>query len=102
MGKPREPDACVDKNFRVMGVQGLRVVDMSVVPLMPRWVLLLDVFFRLWQGSADGIESAHTQAVADVIGETAAEKIVAEYKKHERKESLATDGLLSFLMILGC
>lgn len=31
---------------------------------------------------ADGIgmESAHTQAVAYVIGETAAEKIVAEYK----------------------
>lgn len=42
MGKPGEPDACVDKDFRVMGVQGLRVVDMSVAPLMPRWVLLLD------------------------------------------------------------
>ena len=82
MGKEGEPDACVDKEFRVMGVRGLRVVDMSVVPLMPRWVILLGSFSRLRQGSADGIESAHTQAVAYVIGETAAEKIVAEYKKH--------------------
>ena len=45
MGKPGEPDACVDKNFRVMGVQGLRVVDMSVVPLMPKWVLLFVFVF---------------------------------------------------------
>ena len=27
----------------------------------------------------DGINSAHTQAVAYVIGETAAEKMIAEY-----------------------
>ena len=45
MGKPGEPDTCIDKNFSVMGVQGLRVVDMSVVPLMPRWLLLFDFVF---------------------------------------------------------
>lgn len=42
MGKPEEQDTCVDKDFRVTGVQGLRVVDMSVAPLMSKWVLLLD------------------------------------------------------------
>ena len=42
MGKPGEPEACVDKDFRVMGVQGLRVVDMSVAPFVPKWVFLLD------------------------------------------------------------
>ena len=44
MGKPGEPDACVDKKFRVMGVQGLRVVDMSVAPFVPRLVFLRDFF----------------------------------------------------------
>ena len=36
MGKPGEANACVDKDFRVTGVRGLRVVDMSVAPFMPR------------------------------------------------------------------
>ena len=36
MGKPGEPDTCVDKDFRVAGLQGLRVVDMSVAPFLPR------------------------------------------------------------------
>ncbi|KAM0803866.1 glucose-methanol-choline oxidoreductase [Usnea florida] len=61
MGKPAEPDTCVDKDFRVLGVQGLRVVDMSVAPLM---------------------SNAHTQAVAYVIGETAAEKMIAEHNRY--------------------
>lgn len=58
MGKMEEPSACVDKNFRVYGINGLRVVDMSIAPVLP---------------------SAHTQAVAYLIGETAADKIVADY-----------------------
>ena len=36
MGKPAEPDTCVDRDFRVLGVQALRVVDMSVAPLMSK------------------------------------------------------------------
>ena len=36
MGKPGEPDTCVDKDFQVAGLQGLRVVDMSVAPFLPR------------------------------------------------------------------
>lgn len=31
-------DACVDSHFRVIGLDGLRVVDMSVAPFVPRYV----------------------------------------------------------------
>ena len=36
MGKPDDPDTVVDKDFRVLGIKGLRVVDMSVAPFMLR------------------------------------------------------------------
>ena len=36
MGKSEEHDTCVDTEFQVVGMEGLRVVDLSVVPLMPR------------------------------------------------------------------
>lgn len=58
MGPPRDPMACVDTGFRVYGVKGLRVVDLSVCPITP---------------------NAHTQGVAYVVAETAAEKIIQEY-----------------------
>ncbi|KAL8676377.1 MAG: hypothetical protein Q9186_007101, partial [Xanthomendoza sp. 1 TL-2023] len=35
MGKPHALDACVDTDFRVLGLEGLRVVDMSVAPFLP-------------------------------------------------------------------
>lgn len=57
----RETDkggACVDKDFRVFGTQGLRVADMSVSPFM---------------------FSCHTQSIAYFVGASAAEKLVAEY-----------------------
>jgi len=58
MGKKGDKGACVDTDFRVRGVQNLRVVDLSVLPLLP---------------------NNHTQSTAYLVGETAAEKIVAEY-----------------------
>ncbi|KAF8858139.1 alcohol oxidase [Acephala macrosclerotiorum] len=58
MGKKEDKDACVDTDFRVRGVKGLRVVDLSVIPLLP---------------------NNHTQSTAYLVGETAAEKIIAEY-----------------------
>lgn len=35
MGRVEQRDTCVDKDFRVVGVKALRVVDLSVAPLMP-------------------------------------------------------------------
>ncbi|ETS87181.1 hypothetical protein PFICI_01009 [Pestalotiopsis fici W106-1] len=51
-------DACVDNSFKVFGIDGLRVVDMSVCPMVP---------------------NNHTQTTAYVIGELAAEKIAFEH-----------------------
>ncbi len=58
MGRPGAPDAVVDSDFRVAGIDGLRVADMSVVPVMP---------------------SCHIQAVAYITGVTCAEKLVRQY-----------------------
>ncbi|KAL4976210.1 hypothetical protein BDW66DRAFT_166615 [Aspergillus desertorum] len=58
MGKEGEQGAAVDKSFRLMGVQGLRVADMSVVPVLA---------------------NNHTQATAYVTGATAADVLIKEY-----------------------
>ncbi|KAI6577490.1 hypothetical protein MCOR09_000408 [Pyricularia oryzae] len=49
---------CVDTGFCVHGVEGLRVADMSIMPILP---------------------SAHTQSTAYQIGMIAAEKLIEEY-----------------------
>ena len=74
MGKPEKPDTCVDKDCKVLGVQGLRVVDMSVAPLLPRYshIHSVNIYPNVNKFSA------HTQAVAYFIGATAADKIIAE------------------------
>lgn len=36
MGSKDDEGACVDNDFRVKGVQNLRVVDMSVAPFVPK------------------------------------------------------------------
>ncbi|KAI1337491.1 hypothetical protein F5Y15DRAFT_390578 [Xylariaceae sp. FL0016] len=58
MGKKGDADAAVDSDFRLMGFDGLRIADMSVVPLLA---------------------SCHVQAVAYVTGMTCAEKLAQEY-----------------------
>ncbi|KAK9243601.1 hypothetical protein V1506DRAFT_543998 [Lipomyces tetrasporus] len=59
MGISKEEDeACIDSSFRVFGLKGLRVADMSVLPILT---------------------NNHTQATAYAIGITAADKIIAEY-----------------------
>ncbi|PWY75378.1 alcohol oxidase [Aspergillus heteromorphus CBS 117.55] len=58
MGKPGEKDAAVDSRFRVLGMQGLRVADLSVLPVLT---------------------NNHTQATAYVTGVTCGEALVAEY-----------------------
>jgi choline dehydrogenase-like flavoprotein len=51
-------DAVVDSKFKVFGVQGLRVVDLSVCPF---------------------VVNAHTQSTAYVLGEIGAEVLAEEY-----------------------
>ncbi|KAB8276084.1 hypothetical protein BDV30DRAFT_235924 [Aspergillus minisclerotigenes] len=58
MGKKGDTDAAVDNDFRFMGIDGLRVADMSVVPVLA---------------------NCHVQAVAYVTGATCAEKLIKEY-----------------------
>jgi choline dehydrogenase-like flavoprotein len=58
MGKGGDPDAVVDSQFRVLGVDNLRVADMSVLPVLP---------------------SGHTQLPAYVTGATCAEMLISEY-----------------------
>ncbi|KAK7424641.1 hypothetical protein QQZ08_008524 [Neonectria magnoliae] len=53
-----EKDAVVDPRFRVFGVNGLRVADMSIMPI---------------------IASCHVQSTAYQVGLVAAEKLQAEY-----------------------
>ena len=58
MGKDEDEMACVDSCFRVRGVKGLRVADVSVTPFLP---------------------NCHTVSVAYLVGNLAAEKIIGEY-----------------------
>lgn len=34
MGREHDPEACIDNQFRVIGVEKLRVADMSVIPII--------------------------------------------------------------------
>ena len=58
MGKDSDPEAVVDTRFRVKGLEGLRVMDMSITPFLPQ---------------------CHTVAVAYQIGEMGAERLIEEY-----------------------
>lgn len=60
MGKPEDPRAVVDSNFRVIGVQNLRVVDASVFPRIPGFFIVTPIY---------------------MIAEKAADVILADAKK---------------------
>ncbi|KAJ4301765.1 hypothetical protein N0V90_003859 [Kalmusia sp. IMI 367209] len=62
MGRTGDPLSCVDSNFKVYGVGGLRVADLSVCPVIP---------------------SNHTQTTAYLVGQKAADKLIAEYHLNE-------------------
>jgi len=57
MGR-NEKGAVVDSKFKVFGVEGLRVVDLSVCPF---------------------VINAHTQSTAYILGEIGAEVLAEEY-----------------------
>lgn len=58
MGKDGEKGACVDKDYKVIGVKGLRVADLSVCPVTT---------------------NNHTQPTAYLVGYKAAQKLIEEY-----------------------
>ena len=41
MGSKSNPDACLDTDFRLRGVENLRVIDLSAAPLITRYVVFL-------------------------------------------------------------
>lgn len=59
MGKSGDSDAIVDANFKVIGIENLRIADMGVVPVLV---------------------NAHIQVVAYVTGITCAEKLQRDYQ----------------------
>ncbi|KAF2627185.1 GMC oxidoreductase [Macroventuria anomochaeta] len=59
MGKEGEKGACVDKDYKVLGVKGLRVADLSVCPLTT---------------------NNHTQPTAYLVGYKAAQRLIEEYE----------------------
>ncbi|KAI1846697.1 hypothetical protein JX266_007270 [Neoarthrinium moseri] len=60
-------EACVDSSFKVFGLRRLRVADLSVCPMVP---------------------NNHTQSTAYIVGELAAEKLIAEYELHQTHANL--------------
>lgn len=36
MGKPEEEETCVNKDFKIVGIDGLRIVDMSIAPMITK------------------------------------------------------------------
>jgi choline dehydrogenase len=57
MGKPDDPGAVVDSNFRVIGVENLRVVDASVFPRIPGFFIVTPIYM-IAEKAADVILAA--------------------------------------------
>lgn len=68
MGMKDDVNAVVDPDFKVIGIENLRVADMSVVPVLV---------------------NAHVQAVAYVTGAICAEKLAREYNLYLDQKHLA-------------
>ena len=60
MGKPSDPNAVVDSNFRVIGVENLRVVDASVFPRIPGFFIVTPIYM-IAEKAADVILASATK-----------------------------------------
>lgn len=58
MGPGSDPDAVVDPRLRVHGIQGLRIIDLSIAPIIP---------------------TCHTNSLAMVIGEKGSDLIKEDW-----------------------
>jgi choline dehydrogenase len=54
MGKPNDPMAVVDSQFRVIGTRGLRIVDASVFPRIPGFFIVTPIYM-ISEKAADAI-----------------------------------------------
>lgn len=77
MGKSAQ-DSCVDKHFKVHGLEGLRVADASVFPFLPsgRKCTCKD---RLSKATTLTLV-VDTQVPSYLVGQVAFEKLQSEYK----------------------
>jgi choline dehydrogenase len=58
MGRPEDAMAVVDSKFRVIGTQGLRVVDASVFPRIPGFFITAPIYMIAEKASDDIIATA--------------------------------------------
>jgi choline dehydrogenase-like flavoprotein len=52
IGADDDPDAVLDSNFRVRGVQGLRVVDASIFPKIPGFFIVSSIYIAAEKAAA--------------------------------------------------
>ena len=55
MGSPDDRNAVVDSRFRVIGTQGLRIVDASIFPRIPGFFIVTPIYM-ISERAADVIE----------------------------------------------
>jgi choline dehydrogenase-like flavoprotein len=65
MGKPESRESVVDSNLKVIGVRNLRVMDASIMPLVP---------------------SANTNAPAMMIGQKGAHAILNDWDRPQEND----------------
>ena len=58
MGRPDDPMAVVDSKFRVIGARGLQIVDASVFPRIPGFLIVVTIYMIAEKASDDILAAA--------------------------------------------